>query len=244
MKVKLLPNVAITARSGNAKTGDIPVTYRPVDTCPTDCPFLPTGAIGGCYGTGRLLGMARKNASDMTYADALAKLQHRAPNARYMRDRVVGDVITPRGRVDHAYISAIASLAADIDVTAYGYTHAWRRFTPADVSRVARSGYVMNASCETPADVRDAIGLGMPAVIASDSIAEGTEFVRSDGSVARVVTCPAQTRAGITCATCGLCAKPQRKAIVRFLIHGTARKRAAAAVAAVELADTGATLAA
>lgn len=222
-------NVQVVARSGNAKTGDIPVTYRPKRTCEPTCPLLDNG----CYGTGRIFGIAEKYAADMTAEDAAAKLRHRSPDARYMRDRVVGDIVdvAPDGTVtlDLEYVETVAEIAAAEDLRAFGYSHAWRRMTAEDVARIARSGYVMNASCETAEDVEQAAALGLPTTIANDNVPEGSVI-----GGRRIVTCPAQTREDMDCARCGLCAKPQRKATVRFMIHGTARRKASAAVAAAE----------
>lgn len=245
-----LTNIHITAQSGNTKTGNIPVTYRPMTTCANDCPFLPKTyaaelvaagkrdpnipANGGCYGTGRIFGMAKKFAGTVTLADIRGKLSRAHKSARFLRDRVVGDVMTDTGEIDHPYIGAIAELAREFDLVPFGYTHAWREFSRQDVAQVKKTGYVMNASCETRADIRAAIDLGFPITIASDVIGEGETFARPDGKTLRVVTCPAQSRENVTCADCGLCAKPERAAIVRFNIHGTAKKSAANTVAELE----------
>jgi len=231
-----LPLVHLTARSGNSKTGEIPVTYRPMSTCEPTCAFLPTGDIGGCYGTGRIFAIAAKFAQATVAYSALVERMRKgiSPSARFLRDRVVGDIVTDTSDIDHNYISAIADLAREFALIPFGYTHAWRRFTRDDVARVAATGYVMNASCETRADIRAAIDLGMPVAIASDLVTEGETFTRPDGTTARIVTCPAQTRENVTCASCGLCARTNRAAIVRFQIHGMAKKRAGAAVAARE----------
>jgi hypothetical protein len=41
-----------------------------------------------------------------------------------------------------------------------------------------------------------------------------------------VVVCPAVTTEGITCLDCQLCANADRKSIVGFPVHGTAKKKA------------------
>jgi hypothetical protein len=146
--------------------------------------------------------------------------------AQYLRDRVVGDVVAPDGGIDYGYIEDVAWAARDAGLIPFGYTHAWSRMDRDGVARIAAAGYTMNASCETEADVRRAVDLGMPATIVSDDLEEGAMIAGK-----RVVTCPAQTRDNVTCATCGLCAKSQRAALVRFLIHGTARRKAGRAVA-------------
>lgn len=222
--ISALTNVHIVAQSGNAKTGVMPVTYRTAETCPTTCPFLPRnlGGAGGCYGTGRIFGIAGKYATSMSTADAISKLARAPKGARYMRDRVVGDVVTPTGEFDAPYVAAIAHVAETAGLKVFGYTHAWPMFTADDVQMIKVSGYVMNASCETENDVRVAVSLGMPTVIAGDSWTDG-DIVGGR----RIVTCPAQTRDDVTCASCGLCAKPDRACTVRFLLHGPKAQAAA-----------------
>lgn len=223
----MLSNVHIVAQSGNVKTGVMPVTYRTADTCPTTCPFLPVsmGGNGGCYGTGRIFGIAGKYATLMSETDALAKLARAPRGAKYMRDRVVGDVVTPDGKFDHPYVAAIARVAHASGLRVFGYTHAWPIMTRDDVETVKGTGYVMNASCETADDVARAVSLGMPTVIAGDSWQDGDVIAGR-----RIVTCPAQTRDDVSCASCGLCAKPDRACTVRFLIHGMAKNQAAASI--------------
>jgi hypothetical protein len=158
-----LKNVHLTPASGNRKTGPIPVSSRPDDTCPRDCPFLPTGPTGGCYGTGYLFGSARKYSTDTTVEAATEKLKKGVlKSARYLRDRVVGDVVAPDGAVDTAYITGIAAVAKANDLIPFGYTHAWDRFTPEDIQLLDQVGYVMNASTETLTDAARAIRLGLP----------------------------------------------------------------------------------
>lgn len=217
-----LDGVHLVAQSSNSKTGPMPVSYRGKDTCPTSCPFLGNG----CYGDGRLFALAHKFRQSLTLDRAREILAKRKANARYLRDRVVGDILTPDGKVDWQYLTAISLLGRHASLTVFGYTHAWRLLRKRDVARLAKLGYVMNASCETPRQVSQAISLGMPAVITSGTIAESTMI---DGR--RVITCPAQTRDDVTCATCGLCAKTDRKVIIRFIPHGPSRKRAERAIA-------------
>lgn len=212
------------AVSGNSKTGPIPVTYRNMEeTCPHDCPFFNNG----CYGVGRIEALTRKYSRTITVDHARSVLAKRKPTAKYLRDRVIGDLVTARGRFDMPYVRTIARIAREHALTVFGYTHAWRMLDRRAVSSIAASGYVLNASCETVADVRMAISLGMPAVITNDDVSEGMMI---DGR--RVVTCPAQTRDNVTCASCGLCAKPERKSVVRFLVHGPSKNRARRAIAA------------
>lgn len=221
----MLHNVHLVAISSNSKIGPMPATYRGRETCPTDCAFLNNG----CYGDGRIFGLAHKYASSLTIDKAREILRRARADARYLRDRVVGDLVNSRGLFDMHYVRAIARLAREHGLTVFGYTHAWRMLSRDDVAAIRATGYVMNASCETVEDVRHAISLGMPTVITNDNVPEGLTV---DGK--RIITCPQQIRANVTCASCGLCAKPERKVIIRFLVHGGGKKRARAAIASRE----------
>lgn len=223
----LLTNTHLVARTNNRKTGPLPVTYRRMSTCPSDCPFLPTGPIGGCYGTGRLFSSAERRSTDLDVEAATWRVRlDMEPGVRYLRDRVVGDVLNARGALDRTYIRGISRVARFNGLVPFGYTHAWRRFTPADVEFLRRQGYAMSASTETHEGVVEALATGLPVVLVDDDAPEGA---RVGGR--RLVTCPAQTRGDVTCASCGLCARPDREVIVRFRTHGVARARARATVA-------------
>src|ERR1700742_3925469 len=105
----MLTNVHIVARSGNSKTGTMPVTYRPMSTCPSTCAFLPTNG-GGCFGTGRIFGIADKLAAPAVTHDPAGKKHPQADRpARFIRDRVVGDVTPVDGSSDTDYIESIAA---------------------------------------------------------------------------------------------------------------------------------------
>lgn len=227
---RTIRNVHFSPSTDNRKTGPIPVTTRPMNTCPTDCPFLPTNTEGGgCYGTGILFGQASQLASDTTVEQATAKLDRRMwRGARYLRDRVLGDVLNTRGRLDRGYITSVSQVARNVDVVPFGYTHAWRNFTGDDVAFMRDQGYVMNASTETLDDVEQAVGLGLDVAIVNDDLPDGTMIAGK-----RLVTCPNVTHPGVTCASCGLCAKPDRLALVRFFTHGSVgvRRRAQRTIA-------------
>lgn len=220
--------VQVSASSANRKTGPIPTTMRGPETCPASCPFRPDGAIGGCYGTGRQFGMAVKLELEMSADDIAAKVGKGQRPTRWAiaRDRVVGDIDDGNGGIDREHLETVAAAFQTVGRVVYGYTH-HLEVTAADVP----DNYVMNASCETVDDIRDAWRRGLPAVIAGDD-------VPSDVDGTRVVTCPATQREDTDCSTCGLCARqtrmtdPAAAPIIHFPLHGTAVKRARAAVAA------------
>lgn len=212
----MLTNVVIAAISANSKLGPMATMSRPIEkTCPTTCPLLPRtlGGNGKCYGNGRINGTVRKHAKDVSVADAVAKLRGARKDAKYLRVNVVGDVALPDGSPDMAYLADVATVATAVGLVAYGYSHV-RTFTAAQVAIVAASGYVLNASCETASEVETAVELGMPVVIAGDMWQDGDMIAGR-----RVTTCPEQLGKVADCASCGLCARQDRKGIVRFLMH-------------------------
>lgn len=216
-----LTSLTLTPVSGNRKTGPIPVTSRVMaETCPTDCPFLPRdlGGNGGCYGTGRIAGQVSKGALDLTAEQADQILAKRRKSARFLRDRVVGDILTD-GRPDFGYIAAITGAARRAGLRVFGYTHAWDRLSADDVTRVKQEGYALNASCETAADVEEATAKGMDVVLTGNDWTDGDRIAGR-----RIVTCPAENNDDVTCASCGMCAVMNRRNVVRFHTHsGSAR---------------------
>lgn len=214
-----LDDVFIVARSSNSKLGNLPATYRPASTCPTSCAFLPANQ-GGCYGSGRIFGLASKRAGTITEAQLDATLAKAERGAKYMRDRVVGDLVTPDGRFDLTYVQTIARAARKAGLQVFGYTHAQALMTRQTVRAVEKTGYLLNASCENRKDIETAVALGLPTVVTGNSWVEGEVIAGR-----RIVTCLAQTH-GLTCADCGLCAK-ERACTVRFKLHGPTRMAAA-----------------
>jgi hypothetical protein len=218
-----LTNVLLVAASGTTKTGPIPVTYRPQETCPSTCPLLKNG----CYGEGRIFHHAERAVTMSTEA-VYAKLRQAPKYATILRDRIVGDLVTPEGTFDWEYLLELAWAARNEGLTPFGYSHAWRMLGPDDVATIKESGYVLNASCETEQDVIDATALGLPVVLTGDHWVEGSKIAKR-----RVMTCPAQTEPDTTCSTCKLCSLPNRNTVIRFLIHGPTRRKARATIAAL-----------
>lgn len=215
----MIRKLTITPVSSNRKTGNIAVTGRDRSTCPTSCTFYNNG----CYTTGRIDAYYARSQQDWTLTDMVDRLAE-AKSDR-LRDRVDGDVLTD-GEIDRDYLQAV-TYAGKVNGFRWiwGYTHV-KDVTPADVP----DGYVMNASCETPDHVADAIDRGLPVVVASDTVKHGDRIHDRP-----VVQCPATRSDAINCGTCGgsagpICARPDRTAIVLFPLHGMAVKKARRAV--------------
>lgn len=213
----------VVKRTTNRKTGPMAATYRTADTCPATCPLR--GA--GCYARGRLFGhparLGRESDGEYTEVRALAR------NLRLgamVRANVSGDMLDEAGRPDFPYAAALSHVATERpDVAVYGYTHAWRSLTP-DIT----PGVTLNASCETPEEITTAAAAGWPTVTTATDAAD--PIIGSTIAGRRVIVCPAQTRDGVTCSTCRLCARPARRSTVAFIVHGSGAAQAARAIRA------------
>jgi hypothetical protein len=213
--------------SGNTKTGHVAVTYRTQDTCPTSCPLM----AAGCYARGRIFGIpARLGVVDedgeYSAVRALAGpagTKGALPQGGLMRANVSGDVLNETGELDTGYAAALSHIATERpDADVFTYTHAWRKLQP-DLA----PGVTVNASCESAADLEEAAAAGWPTVVTDP----GDESTLIGQTVAgrKVVQCPAQTK-GLTCDQCRLCARPQRRSTVAFVVHGSGKKLAANSV--------------
>jgi hypothetical protein len=208
--------------SRNGKTGAAAVTYRTQDSCPDACPLR--GA--GCYARGRIFGIPEKlGTEDSEGYGAIRSLADTLPDGGMVRANVSGDVLDGSGQADEPYLTALSDLARQRpDVDVFTYTHAWRDL-PVDPA----PGVTVNASCESAPDLERAIAAGWPTVLTDpggpDSLIGQTVAGR------RVVQCPAQTREGLTCTQCRLCARPSRRSTVAFIVHGSGKAQAARAIA-------------
>lgn len=207
-----------TARTTNAKTGDIPTGYigRNVEDALAscgDCPLKPktAGGNGGCYawsGTPNLiLRRTKAKSTRVEQLDFLDAVDERHPQARYARLGALGDpAVLSRDEV----VDMREALAAR-RMGLLSYTHAWF-----DGGHHLR-GLVM-ASCDELWEVDEAIDAGWRAtvVIPADTPHRG---IRTPAG-RRVVVCPAQRRDDVTCNSCGACDAGKKGPIIGFLQHG------------------------
>ena len=111
------------------------------------------------------------------------------------------------------------------DVKIIAYTHAWGGLSP------EMFNFGVNASCETLADLAEALAAGWQAVIVDGP-------VRDRVAGRRVVRCLAERKDGTQCVSCGLCSVGKRtRPIISFTPHGNGRRKASAGTAARRVAS-------
>jgi hypothetical protein len=177
----------------------------------------------GCYADGRIFAISEKYGKDDPEHSELVALAETIKPGGAIRLNVSGDFLDDAGRVDKAYIDACNELARRRpDVQFIAYTHAWRQLSPTDFE------FTVNASCETPQDLLEAMTAGWQAVVVDDGTLVGTKVGDRN-----VLQCPQQYREGVTCDSCRACAAdtPTRP-VIAFMIHGATRRKAANSLAA------------
>lgn len=210
----LLPLTVLThvvKDSSNPKIGKMAATYRNRESCPTTCPFMRNG----CYADGRIFAISEKYGTDKF--DNLLALEHSIRKDGAIRLNVSGDFLDVNEQPDWDYINACNELAhRRPDIAFISYTHAWRQLSPSDF------GFTVNASCETPEDLTEAMAAGWQAVVVDDGTLVGSKVADRN-----VLQCPQQYREGVTCDSCRACAAdtPTRP-VIAFLIHGATRNKA------------------
>lgn len=190
-------------------------TYRAVGhSCHKGCSLLNNG----CYAQSGNVALQMRDRYSNNDGDVFLRELDRIPHGAIIRLHVSGDVMTNEGpngseTLDVPYIQALIQGAKSRpDVTMYGYTHSWRMMDPT----IFPPNLIMNASCDTPDDVRDARSAGWQTttVVASD-----TEWKRNNDTV----ICPNQT-IGVSCAQCKLCMR-ERPMTIAFKAHGSGTKK-------------------
>jgi hypothetical protein len=224
----------LVLKSRNAKVGPIPVSTTSAATCPDACPLK----AAGCYADGGPLAMhwravteGKRGVEWPAFVASIAAL----PEGQLWRHNQAGDL---PGQGDAIDIIAMGALIdANIGKRGFTYTHkpvadGYRRAhgNRAMIAAANMHGFTVNLSANNlaHADTLAALDIGPVVVVQDATEGERHDTVTPEGRA--VKTCPATYRDDVTCATCQLCQRRDRKVIVGFPAHGI-RKKAAATVA-------------
>ena len=223
-----MTQVHLTLKSSNAKTGPIPVSTTGRASCPTSCPFQAAGCYADNYGLNFLWNRVTNGAAGSDWATFCAQIKT-LPDGQLWRHNQAGDLPQDgHGRIDGHLMGYL--VAANIGKRGFTYTH----HDPSlgeNAKYIKGSndwGFTVNLSANTPshADTLAALEIA-PVVVVLDST-QTTNTTTPQGRP--IVICPATTRADVTCESCQLCARVDRKVIVGFPAHGTGLKKAEQAI--------------
>jgi hypothetical protein len=223
-----MSNFHIALASRNVKTGPIPVTTSSRDTCPDACPFKGNG----CYAEGGPLAMHWRAVSEgkrgTTWRSLLATISA-LPAGQLWRHNQAGDLPGVGDRIDTRALRQLAT--ANTGRMGFTYTH--KPLTPRNRAAIAaanEAGFTVNVSANSPGHA-DTLADGLPLVTVLPADIDGAATPVLKTPAGRVISvCPATYRDDVSCATCGLCARGQRKSIVGFPAHGASHKKASAVV--------------
>jgi hypothetical protein len=211
--------VLFVAKSSNAKTGPIPVTYSPESTCPPSCPHYR----GSCYAEGYHTRLAwnRADRDGIEWGELCEKIAALPPGSLW-RHNVAGDIPGEGESVDAQALRELTR--ANQGRRGFTYSH---KKSPAAIRAIReanKGGFTVNLSADDAgeADALAELGAGPVVCVVPIDTPEKTETPAGR----KIIVCPAQSREGVTCASCGLCARADRDAIIGFRAHGM-RERAA-----------------
>lgn len=213
--------VMFNLRSGNRKTGPIPVSITDPSSCPTSCAFFGNG----CYAAYGHLGWHWRTTSTrgLSWRAFCARVAELEPGTVW-RHNEAGDLPGEGEDIDRFALNQL--VRANEGRRGFTFTHkpvlrnlANRRAIRGALAR----GFTINLSADSLAHADELAALELApvaVVLAHDAPPRATRTPAGR----KVVVCPAQT-SELTCERCRLCAAPQRKAIVGFLAHGQFKAR-------------------
>jgi hypothetical protein len=204
-------------KSGNKKLGGIPASIVSPETCPPSCGFYGKG----CYAEFGASGHHWRNVEHhgVTWHEFIDRVRA-LPEGQLWRYAVAGDLPGSGEKVDPAQLGLLTG--ANFGKRGFTFTH--KQVTPRnlDLLKAATAmGFTINLSADTLAEADQKSGLGLPVAVVLPENASG-DIRTPEGR--RVVICPAQMRAEVTCASCQLCSVSRRKGIVGFRAHGQMKK--------------------
>lgn len=201
-------------QSANSKTGPIPVTYSQRETCPESCPHYRADCYAEDYYT-RLSWdkVAARGGSLGELCESVAAL----PAGQLWRFNVAGDLPGAGEAVDAAALGQI--VAANAGRRGFTYTHKKSPDALHWAGHATRWGFTVNLSADDAGEadlLAEADAGPVVAIVPTDTPEKSyTPAGRT------IIVCPAQSRDGVTCETCGLCAIADRTVIIGFRAHGS-----------------------
>lgn len=226
-----MSKINFVLKSGNVKTGKIPVTYSERSTCPMTCAFYNSG----CYGRqGKCLMhwqkvSTSKNASEVSGLCAKIKA---LPEKQIWRHNVVGDLAGKNLIVNGRKLKQLVN--ANKGKMGYTYTHKpvlttkHAKNNQEAIKQANLNGFTVNLSADNLEQADKLKALNIAPVCVVLPLGSANKLTTPKGNP--VIVCPAQQNESMTCSQCKLCAK-QRNVIIGFVAHGTMSKTVSKMVA-------------
>jgi len=216
-------------KSSNKKTGKIPVTTSTSDTCPDACPLK----AGGCYARSGPLKLhwdkvtkgERGESTIEDFCDIIESL----PEGQLWRHNQAGDLAGDNDTLD---VPALEKLV-EANRGKRGYTYTHKPLKKASEKKAIKwsneNGFTINLSGNTPKHADELLKLNIgPVVTILPQTVEGQNPDLKTPNGVRILVCPATYKDEVSCETCKLCSRTERKYVIGFPAHGTSKKKATA----------------
>lgn len=216
--------VSFTKKSGNRKVGPIAVSTTEEKSCPVECPLNGTD----CYARFGPLGIHWKKVKEGDRGDnwsGFCKRLRELPALSLFRHNQAGDLPqNKRGTIDFNKVRQLVAAAKHLRGWTYTHYDPNKEHNKKAIKYCNDNNFTVNLSADslTQADEYSKMDIGPVTVILPQN-AEPMGNKTPEGRP--IVVCPAQTNEDIACSDCKLCQIKDRKSIVGFLAHGTAKKR-------------------
>lgn len=215
--------VHLTLKSSNSKTGPIPVSTTEKASCPDRCNLKGNG----CYANDYHLNMHWEKVSQglrgTDWQGFVTQVSKFKPGQLW-RHNQAGDLPSNDGKIID-YYKLESLVKANQGKRGFTYTHySYKGFNGSIIKLSNEQGFTINTSTESLEDALDSFKRGFPTtVVLNDEKYKGIQTFEHLG--AKIAICPAQVTEGVTCSTCALCQKSERRVIVGFLAHGASKKK-------------------
>jgi hypothetical protein len=217
------------------------VTTSPRSSCPHSCPLkrdTESTRAGACYAEHGFLGGFIWTKLDRTpagssfqngnikvygWSELLAAIRAQEPDALW-RHNQAGDL--PSDDQRHINRGKLRDIVrANTGRNGFTYTHFNAIDFPSNCKPIRdanKRGFTINLSANSPAHADRLYDLGIAPV--TTLLPQNVMSKTTTPKGRTIVICPARTHKGVTCATCGLCAR-QRSVIVGFPALGAGKKK-------------------
>lgn len=209
------------AKSNVDKLGGIPCSTTAGFTCPTSCSMRGDGCYAEFGHGGAKWRQLSRGELGVTWPRFL-ELVRALPAGQLWRHNLAGDL--PGAGNNIAPAQLLELVRANAGRRGFTFTH--KPPTSSNVTAVRRAnaeGLTVNWSAD---NLREADKLAelevAPVVVVLPRDAPVNSYTPRGR---HVVVCPSQRRAAVTCASCQLCAEPDRSVIIGFRAHGQMNKR-------------------
>lgn len=214
--------VHLTLKSSNSKTGPIPVSTTEKASCPDNCKLKGNG----CYANDYHLNMHWEKVSKKergTDWQGFINQVSKFKDGQLWRHNQAGDLPSNNGQtIDFYKLQDL--IQANKGKRGFTYTHYPLNAFNASLINLSNSeGFTINTSNESLEDALNSFKKGFPTTVVISDKYQGLKTFEYKG--ATVAICPAQVNDNITCATCALCQKANRKVIIGFIAHGSSKRK-------------------